>query len=113
MRAAPEKRKPTSAKVGSHENGKADSSSEHKDKPSRPTRQAKWQAANPVARWAHLATASAIRRGILVRQPCCMCGDPKSDAHHPDHRDPLRVEWYCRTHHVAEHRRLKAEGGGG
>lgn len=65
--------------------------------------QAKWREKNPIANWAHSATRSAIRRGILTRQPCEVCGDPNAEAHHPDHRDPLRVIWVCRSHHKALH----------
>ena len=77
-----------------------------------PTRQRKWAERNPLKRWAHSGTASAVRRGLLVRQPCRVCGDPNTDAHHPDHRDPLSVEWLCRAHHKAEHKRLKAVADG-
>lgn len=73
------------------------------------TRQAKWQAANPIKRWAHLATASAVRKGIIKRQPCEVCGTVENiDAHHSDYHRPLAVRWLCRRHHVAEH---KKEGG--
>jgi ribosomal protein S27AE len=74
-------------------------------------RQARWREKNPLKRWAHLATASAIRRGLLTPQACEVCGDPTVDAHHADHANPLAVRWLCRQHHRDEHRRLKAEGG--
>lgn len=77
-------------------------------------RQARWREKNPVARWAHIATASAIRRGIIVPPDVCEdCGEARQlDAHHPDHRNPLLVRFLCRSCHQAEHRRAKAEGGG-
>jgi hypothetical protein len=79
-----------------------------------PTPQERWRARNPLARWAHVATQSAIRRGLIARQDCEVCGDPNTDAHHPDHTKPLEVQFLCRRHHKAahkaEHRRL-AEGG--
>jgi hypothetical protein len=74
-------------------------------------RQAKWRERNPLKRWAHMATASAIRRGIIERQSCAVCGDPRTDAHHADHRDPLSIEWLCRKHHKAAHRMLAEEVG--
>jgi hypothetical protein len=74
-----------------------------------PSRQERWAAKNPLARWAHGATRGAVQRGLLEREPCQVCGDPKVDAHHPDHTRPLEVVWLCRRHHKAEHRRL-AEG---
>jgi hypothetical protein len=41
----------------------------------------------------------AIKKGILKRQPCEVCRDPKSEGHHPDHSKPLEVIWLCRQHH--------------
>lgn len=41
----------------------------------------------------------AIKKGLLKRQPCEVCGDPKSEAHHPDHSKPLEVVFLCREHH--------------
>jgi hypothetical protein len=76
------------------------------------TRQAKWQAKNPLARWAHLATASAIRRGLITPGPCEVCGAERVDAHHERYNEPMRVRWLCRKHHKAEHARLAAEEGG-
>ena len=69
--------------------------------------QRRWKERNPLATWAHAATRSAIRRGLIEPQPCEVCGD-KGEAHHPDHRDPLAVIWLCRRHHKAAHRK----GGG-
>ena len=69
------------------------------------SRQAKWQAANPKARWAHRALESALRRGIVERAPCVVCGKNEVDGHHTDYDRPLAVTWLCRRHHVAEHRR--------
>ncbi|ACA15686.1 hypothetical protein M446_1160 [Methylobacterium sp. 4-46] len=51
----------------------------------------------------------ARRRGELVSEPCQACGDPRTEMHHPDYAEPLRVEHYCRPCHVAEHVRLRAE----
>ena len=41
----------------------------------------------------------AIRNGVLVRQPCEVCGSEPSDAHHDDYEKPLDVRWLCRLHH--------------
>ena len=77
------------------------------------TRQAKWQAANPIARWAHLATATAIRRGILtVPTHCEACGKEEAlDAHHPNHRAALDVKFWCRKCHSRHHARQRKAGG--
>ncbi len=71
------------------------------------SRQARWRQRNPIAAWCHSATASAIRRGIIERQPCEVCGDPKTDAHHPEWKTPLFCQWLCRKHHKAAERELK------
>lgn len=41
----------------------------------------------------------AIRDGRLIKRPCRVCGSRRSEAHHPDYRSPLRVEWLCFKHH--------------
>jgi hypothetical protein len=41
----------------------------------------------------------ARRLGWLKRQPCEVCGDPSTDAHHENYAKPLAVRWLCRTHH--------------
>jgi len=45
----------------------------------------------------------AIRRGLIQRQPCAVCGDPKSEGHHNDYSKPLDVIWLCRKHHREIH----------
>lgn len=42
---------------------------------------------------------SAVRRGKVRKLPCQVCGDIKSQGHHPDYSKPLEVEWFCQTHH--------------
>ena len=73
----------------------------------KPTRQAKWQAKNPLARWAHVAFASALKRGLVERQPCEVCGAEPADAHHHDYQRPLAVTFLCRRHHCQLHSRDK------
>jgi len=60
-------------------------------------------AINPEKARAHHAVEYAIKRGDLARQPCQVCGDPKTDAHHEDYAKPLEVDWLCRKHHVERH----------
>lgn len=69
------------------------------------TPQERWRARNPLAHWAHVSTRTAIRLGLIEREPCAECGAEDAEAHHPDHRDPLRVVWLCRSDHKALHRR--------
>jgi hypothetical protein len=72
--------------------------------PSRRATSARWDAANMHKKHAHGTVARALRSGTLVRQPCEVCGDPKSQAHHDDYRKPLEVRWLCPTHHGQVHR---------
>jgi uncharacterized Zn finger protein (UPF0148 family) len=49
----------------------------------------------------------AVKKGILVRQPCEVCGATKYiDAHHEDYTKPLSVRWLCRSHHRQTHTRI-------
>ncbi len=50
---------------------------------------------------------SAIRDGRLIRQPCEVCGDIKSQGHHDDYSKPLEVRWLCFKHHQMQHGKLK------
>ncbi len=69
-----------------------------------------WAAAHPVQKWAHAATRSAIRRGLLTPQPCEECGAEPADAHHADHERPLAVRWLCRRHHRRLHAAKRRAG---
>lgn len=44
-----------------------------------------------------------LRRGKLARLPCARCGNPKSQAHHPDYTRPLLILWLCSSCHAKEH----------
>ncbi len=50
--------------------------------------------------------SSYIRNGKLVRLPCEVCGEKKSEAHHQDYRSPLKVKWLCRKHHLELHNKI-------
>jgi hypothetical protein len=77
----------------------------------KPSPQARWAARNPLATWAHSATRSAIRRGLLnVPKHCERCGATgRIEAHHADHRDPLSVEFWCAGCHRRHHARERKE----
>lgn len=74
-----------------------------------PTRQKLWQQANPLARWAHIALASGLRRGLIQRKPCELCGAEPADAHHDDYSRPLDVRFMCRKHHRQHHAKANRE----
>lgn len=72
----------------------------------------KAQKARHKARWndrirARGLLAHAVDRGKLLRQPCEVCSNPKSEAHHADYSRPLEVAWLCFKHHrEVEHGQL-------
>jgi hypothetical protein len=49
------------------------------------------------------AVNNALKRGKLVRKPCEVCGNPRTDGHHPDYSKPLEVQWLCQCHHIELH----------
>lgn len=51
----------------------------------------------------HSAVARAVKNGVLIRKPCCMCGSIMSVAHHDDYSMPLDVMWLCTIHHKSRH----------
>lgn len=57
---------------------------------------------------AHIAVWSAIAAAKLKKQPCEICGNPRTDGHHDDYSKPLAVTWLCRKHHAERHRMLRA-----
>ena len=51
----------------------------------------------------HNLVAKALREGTLEKEPCFVCGDNKSVAHHPDYNLPLDVVWLCHRDHMKLH----------
>ena len=53
-------------------------------------------------------TETCINIGILIKQPCEVCGtNEEVEAHHDDYYKPLDIRWLCRGHHLDHH--LQAE----
>lgn len=90
-------------------NGGKGNKQHRQSSPSKSSSQARWAAANPQAVWAHQCLRSALKRGLVIQMPCRVCGNLDAEAHHPDYDRPMDVDWLCRRHHKAEHRRLKCE----
>ena len=42
---------------------------------------------------------TSLRKKRILRQPCEVCGNIKSEAHHEDYSRPLFIRWLCRMHH--------------
>ena len=59
---------------------------------------------SPVKHAARQECRYAVRRGILTRQPCEVCGAEKAQAHHDDYGKPLDVRWLCSKHHAEWHK---------
>lgn len=51
---------------------------------------------------------NAVRDGKIHRLPCQVCGESKSEGHHPDYDRPLDVVWLCVLHHKAAHKLANA-----
>lgn len=49
-------------------------------------------------------TMMRIKRGLLIRYPCEVCGDTKVEAHHDDYSKTYDVRWLCFKHHREHHK---------
>lgn len=55
---------------------------------------------------AMIAVRNALRTGTLNPEPCAVCGETTTDAHHEDYNKPLDIVWLCRSHHRLRHEEL-------
>lgn len=51
-------------------------------------------------------TNRAVKKGLIKKLPCEICGDIKSQAHHEDYRRPLKIKWLCFKHHRELHNQI-------
>jgi hypothetical protein len=58
---------------------------------------------SPQKSRAHDRVKYAVKTARLIRSLCEICGDPNTEAHHPDYSRPLDVKWLCKKHHLALH----------
>lgn len=59
-------------------------------------------------KWAaRIMVRSAIKNGIIVKQPCFICGEIEVQAHHEDYTKPLEIIFLCRNCHYKRHQVLK------
>lgn len=60
---------------------------------------------------ARVAVNKAIKKGILSRRPCEICGNPKTEAHHSSYEPDkwLDVIFLCPKHHEELHKRLRTQ----
>jgi hypothetical protein len=61
-----------------------------------------WRKKYPERKNAQAKVFRAIKKGILIKQACFVCGE-KAEAHHPDYSRPLDVVWLCSSHHRQVH----------
>lgn len=54
---------------------------------------------------AHYTLKNAVRSGALLREPCWVCGSEKTQGHHEDYSQPLKVWWLCQSCHLRLHER--------
>ena len=66
----------------------------------------KWRTNNPLAYEAHKKLHWQITCGKIKKQPCEVCGEKNTHAHHPDYSKPFEVMWLCPIHHKLEHQRV-------
>ena len=53
----------------------------------------------------------AVKKGVLIPQPCEVCGAIELiGGHHDDYNKPLTVRWFCKKHHFDWHKTHKARG---
>lgn len=64
-----------------------------------------WRNSHPERKSAHMKVYFAIKKGVLIKQPCFICGK-NSEAHHPDYSKPLDVVWLCSSHHRQAHNNI-------
>ena len=68
----------------------------------------RYRSKHPDRARAHTLIAVRIFRGKLKREPCVICGNDKTHAHHPDYSKPLEIVWFCPKHHRQLHKKEKA-----
>ena len=51
------------------------------------------------------AVKYALKKGKIVKLPCFVCGEVKTEAHHPSYAQDMRlcVTWLCSAHHNEIH----------
>ena len=53
--------------------------------------------------YARLVVGRLIKRGILKKEPCFLCGTIRTEGHHLSYDFPKKVIWGCVVHHSNIH----------
>jgi hypothetical protein len=69
----------------------------------------KWNAKNKKKRNAQQALRVAVKTGKIIKMPCIMCGNKKSQGHHKDYDKRLEVDWLCAECHGKEHAKIRKQ----
>lgn len=69
----------------------------------------RYRAKYPEKAKAHSASYRAANSGLLESKPCEVCGNPKTEKHHEDYKQPLDVKWLCTKHHAERHVELRRQ----
>lgn len=69
----------------------------------------KYMKEHPELSKAHQEVATALKKGLIKKSPCEICGDKIVEAHHDDYTKPLDVRWLCKKCHMKWHRLNKAK----
>lgn len=64
---------------------------------------AKYLQNNKPAKAAHNWIERRVKLGVILKQPCVVCGETETVAHHPCHAFVNEVVWLCRYHHNEYH----------
>jgi len=62
---------------------------------------------NKIKKSAHDKLYLAMKRGNIIKKPCVVCNDLKSNGHHEDYSKPLDVIWLCNKHHYEHHQKSR------
>ena len=63
-----------------------------------------WRKRFPEKANAHTAVRRAVKKGILNKKSCEVCGRSDTHAHHEDYNDRLNVRWLCPPCHSNRHK---------
>jgi len=58
---------------------------------------------DPIKVNARNRVRSDVHEGRMIKLPCEVCGNTKSQGHHEDYSKPLKVKWLCAKHHKEVH----------
>ena len=56
---------------------------------------------------ANVAIARLVKKGVIKKMPCEICGFEKTEAHHPDYSRLIEIVWLCQSHHYKANRESK------